>query len=292
MSKPATVSRPELCALTPPIARSVDDFPAPLLPSMPSTRPSGTCSVSLSTATTSPYRMDNSSRSTPVTARTLRTHAVERREPGKTLMSLRLEIELPLVGDAGVELGQELVLGEAHVDLYAQECRQVHSVREPHPVDAVAPRSDERRPLQDVRREVREYRRVLLSPDRLVRLRLGRDEVVSQDVLAGEQPLRALGGRPRGGHLLLLAEAHDRHLLGVVDDDLAAVEQDLKPVGAFDVVHRRGEWLRCTATEVEQGNHLVLDGDVAPEPEAELGEDPLGHPTQPLRQVDLVGRLV
>ena len=34
-------------------------------------------------------------------------------------MSLRLQVELPLVGDAGVELVEELVLGEAHVDLYA-----------------------------------------------------------------------------------------------------------------------------------------------------------------------------
>src|SRR5664280_3386689 len=121
MSKPATGRRPELCGLTPPIARSVDDFPAPWPPSIPSTRPSGTCNVTLSTATTSPYRMDTSSRSTPVTARTLRTRAIQRCNPGKTLMSLRLEIELPLVGDAGVELVQELVLGEAHVDLYAQE---------------------------------------------------------------------------------------------------------------------------------------------------------------------------
>src|SRR5674476_1668149 len=225
MSKPATVSRPELCALTPPIARSVDDLPAPLPPGMPSTRPWGTLSVSRSTATTSPYRMDTSSRSTPVTARTLRTRAVQRREPGKTLMSLGLQGELPLVGNTCVELVQELDLGEAHVDLNAEECRQVHGVGEPDPVDAVTPRSDQRRTVKDVRGEVRQYRRVLLPPDRLVRLRLGRDEVVAQDVLAGEQPLRALGSRPRGGHLLLLAEAHDRHLLGVVDDDLAAVEQ-------------------------------------------------------------------
>src|SRR5664279_1731605 len=130
MSKPATVRRPELWALTPPIARNVDDLPAPLPPSMPSTRPWLIWSVSRSTATTSPYRMDNSSSSTPVTAPTVRTGAPERREAGKTLMSSRLLRELPFGGDALVELLEVLVLGEVDVDLGAQERGQVHGVGE------------------------------------------------------------------------------------------------------------------------------------------------------------------
>ena len=88
------------------------------------------------------------------------------------------------------------------------------------------------------------------------------------------------------------AELGDRDRLGVVDDDLARVEKNLEPVGADQVVGAGGEGAGGAVAEVDQRGHFVFDGDVALEPEGQLGEHRLGHPAQPLPQIELVRGLV
>ena len=80
--------------------------------------------------------------------------------------------------------------------------------------------------------------------------------------------------------------------MGPVDDDLAAVAEDLQPVDPYEVVRTGGEGAGGAVAEVDHRGHLVLDGDVASEAVRTLRDHALRHATDPLPQVELVRSLV
>src|ERR671917_844304 len=194
--------------------------------------------------------------------------------------------------DAPVQLGEVTVLVEVgNRDLLPEPAGQVDGVGQPYAVDPLAARGQQVLVAAYRRREVAEHLGVLGSPDAVIRLGGGVD-VLALVELASEQPPYGVGVHRVADLLLRLGQPADGHLLGPVDDDLAAVAEDLQPVGPDEVVCAGAEDAGGAAPEVDHRVHLVLDGDVAAEAVCTFGEHAPRHAADPLPQVELVRRLV
>src|SRR5215212_645019 len=199
--------------------------------------------------------------------------------------------EHALLGNPSIQLREVFVVVEVQRHLSAFPAGQINGVRQSYAVDAFAAGRDQWFALQDVRRKVLQDRCVL-------RARCGLELQNLRGVVRIGVFL-TLDQSPDGRHIdafaelaLRLPQPSHRGRPAFVDHDLAAVAEDLEPIGAHHVVRCGDKDSGAAAAVVDQRGDLVLDRYVAAETVGHLGVYRLGDAADPLPEVELVRSLV